>query len=390
MSAVACLRVLVDGRRTDVPADRLGPLVSKYSNIFLEVRWTLPRQSQQLSHFSYLLSHPTADHLDTIELAQLSQELQERLFGTGVEDAVKLVLFEGDAAAIAGFSAMSADDVHAAMEDPSGLPGGGRLRRIDSSGSLIDVPEQTSNAQAAEAFRFGPTIGGAQGVYFPAGGAFIGDVLNCTPASSTTYCSVLDGVHHWPDDADAFDEACVTTAIRFLIDFPILAPLYIPVSFSTFVRSSRREAWADLAGALPVSMRARVAATVYGVPRAPTFQAVSAIRATLAPHFGAVDLCVRDPDFEVHHLPEKAVLSVTLALPDTEPDSRVPTLRQFASHADDYRRRRIAAGVTNVRSRAELDLAIALRVPFISGSGVARVQSVPVGGRACAINRLPH
>lgn len=231
MSAIACLRVLVDGRRPDVPADRLGPLVSKYSNIFLEVRWTLPRQSQQLSHFSYLLSHPPSEQLDTIELAQLSQELQERLFCTGVEDAVKLVLFEGDVEAVAGFSAMSADDVHAAMEDPSGLPGGGRLRRIDPSGSLIDVPEQTSDAQAAEAFRFGLTIDGAQGVYFPAGGAFIGDVVNCTPASSASYCSVLNGSRHWPDDAEAFDEACVTTAIRFLAIFPIMAPLYIPVPF---------------------------------------------------------------------------------------------------------------------------------------------------------------
>lgn len=389
MSAVACLRVLVDGNRTDVPADRLGPLVAKYTNIFLEVRWTIPRRSRPLSHFSYLLSHPTAQQLDTLELAQLSQELQERLFGTGVEDAVQLVLFEGDAAAIASFSAMSADEVLAAMDDPSGLPGGGRLRRIDPDGSLTDVPEQACDAQAAEAYRFGPTIDGAQGVYFPAGGTFIGDVLSCTPATSETYCSVLDGARHWPDDAEAFDEACVTTAIRFLVEFPVMAPLYIPVSFSTFVRPSRREAWTDLAGVLPASAKGRLAATVYGVPRAPTFQAISAIRTMLAPHFSAVDLCVRDPDFDVQQLSERAVLSVTFALPDTEPDSRLTALRRFASHADAYRRRRIAAGVTNVRCRAELDLAIALRIPFMSGSGVARVQSKLVGGRAWTANRLP-
>lgn len=104
MSAVACLRVLLDGNRTDVPPERLGPLVSKYANIFLEVRWTHPRLSQQLSHYSYLLTDPLAVDLDTVELAHLSQDLQTRLFGTGVEDAVKLVLFEGDAEAIAAFT----------------------------------------------------------------------------------------------------------------------------------------------------------------------------------------------------------------------------------------------------------------------------------------------
>ena len=47
MAAVACLRVLLDDNRTDVPLDQLGPLVAKYTNIFLEVRWTLPRRYDQ-------------------------------------------------------------------------------------------------------------------------------------------------------------------------------------------------------------------------------------------------------------------------------------------------------------------------------------------------------
>lgn len=389
MSAVACLRVLVDGNRTDVPAERLGPLVAKYSSIFLEVRWTLPRRAQQLSHFSYLLTDPAAQVLDTVELAQLSHQLQERLFGTGVEDAVKLVLFEGDAEAIARFTALSAEEVLAAMEDPSALPGGGRLRRIASDGSLIDVPEQARNAAAAEAFRFGPTVDGAQGVYFPGGGAFIGDVVSCTPAGADSYNSILDGEDHWPADAEAFDDACITTAVRFLVEFPILAPLYVPVSFSTFVRPSRRDAWMDLAGVLPLSARGRLAATVYDVPRAPTFQALNAIRTSLDGRFRSIDLCIRDPDFEIRHLPERAVVSVTLALPDAKPDVRLTALRRFASHAADYRKRRIAAGVTGVRCRAEVNLAMDLRIPFMSGSGVAGIRDAPVGGKAWSATRLP-
>ncbi|CAN5148572.1 hypothetical protein BH10PSE1_BH10PSE1_31180 [soil metagenome] len=389
MAAVACLRVLLDGNRTDVPADALGPLVAKYANIFLEVRWTFPRLSQQLNHYSYLLTDPMAAELDTVELAHLSQELQARLFGTGVEDAVKLVLFQGDPEAIDAFASYSADEVLAAMDDPSGLPPGGRLRRIAADGSLIDVPEVAVSPPTAEAFRFGPTIDGAQGIYFPAGEAFIGDVLNCTPLGAATYYSMVDGDEHRPDDAEAFDAACVMTAVRFLIDFPIVTPLYLPISFSTLVRPSQREAWLDLAAVLPGQARGRLSASVYDVPRSPTWQALSTIRTGLDPHFAAIDLCVRDPDFQIQNLTERAVASVTLVLPEAKPDVRLAALRRFASHAADYRKRRIAAGVTNIRFRAERELAIELRVPFLSGPGVCRIQSEPVGGRAWPASTLP-
>lgn len=389
MSAVACLRVLLDGNRTDVPADQLGPLVAKYATIFLEVRWTFPRSSQQLNHYSYLLTDPQATELDTVELAHLSQELQVRLFGEGAEDAVKLVLFQGDPQAMAVFAAYSADEVLAAMDDPSGLPAGARLRRIAADGSLIDVPETHTSLPTAEAFKFGPTIDGAQGVYFPAGGAFIGDVLNCTPVGAATYYSMVDGDDHRPDDAEAFDAACVMTAVRFLIDFPVMAPLYVPISFSTLVRPGQREAWLDLAAALPPSMRGKLSASVYDVPRSPTWQALSTIRAALDPHFGAIDLCVRDPDFQIQQMSEKAVASVTLALPEARADVRLAALRRFADHTPEYRRRRIASGVTNIRFRAERELAIELRIAFLSGPGICRIQSEPVGGRAWPVSNLP-
>lgn len=389
MTAVACLRIMLDGNRTDVPVEALGPLVAKYANIFLEVRWTFPRLSQQLNHYSYLLTDPMALQLDTVELAQLSHELQARLFGTGIEDAVKLVLFEGDADAIDAFAGYTADEVLAAMDDPSGLPAGGRLRRIAADGTLIDVPETATNAPTAEAFRFGPTIDGAQGVYFPAGGAFIGDVVNCTPVGAPTYYSMVDGDDHRPDDAEAFDAACVMAAVRFLVDFPVAAPLHIPISFSTLVRPGQRAAWLDLAAVLPGAARKYLSASVYDVPRAPTYQALSTIRAALDPLFGGIDFCVRDPDFQIQQLTERAVGSVTLVLPEAKPDVRLAALRRFASHSADYRKRRIAAGVTNIRFRTERELAIELRVPFLSGPGVCRIQSEPVGGRSWPVSTLP-
>jgi hypothetical protein len=389
MSAVACLRIMLDGNRTDVPAEALGPLVAKYANIFFEVRWTLPRKSEQLNFYSYLLTDPSATELDTVELAQLSQELQSKLFGTVAEEAVKLVLFEGDDEDIDVFSAYSADQVLAAMDDPSGLPAGSRLRRIAPDGSLIDVPESPTNPPTAEAFRFGPTIDGAQGIYFPAGGLFIGDILNCTPVGAPTYYSMVDGEDHRPEDAEAFDSACLMTALQFLVDFQVAAPLHVPVSFSTLVRPGQRAAWLELAEALPQSARRLLSASVYDVPRAPTFQALTTIRAALEPLFNTIDLGVRDPDFQIQDLKEKAVASVTFVLPEGRQEIRLAALRRFASHLPAYRKRKIAAGLTNIRFRAERELALDLRVPFLSGPGICRIQSEPVGGRAYDVARLP-
>jgi len=389
MAAVACLRIMLDGNRTDVPAEALGPLVAKYANIFFEVRWTFPRQSKQMNFYSYLLTDPLAAELDTVELAQLSHELQARLFGTGAEEAVKLVLFEGDADGIDVFASYSAAEVLAAMDDPSGLPPGGRLRRIAPDGSLIDVPEAPTSPPTAEAFRFGPTIDGAQGIYFPAGGLFIGDVLNCTPVGAQTYYSMVDGDDHRPEDAEAFDAACLMTALRFLVDFPIAAPLHVPVSFSTLVRPGQRAAWLDLADALPGPARRLLSASVYDVPRAPTYQALSTIRTAIDAVFSAIDLAVRDPDFQIQDLTERAVSSVTFVLPEGRQEIRLAALRRFASHMPAYRKRKIAAGLTNIRFRAERELAMELRVPFLSGPGICRIQSEPVGGRAYAISSLP-
>lgn len=391
MTTVACLRVMVDGNRTNLPPEVLGPLVAKYATIFLEVRWVWPRTSEQLTHCCYLLSDPRSDQLDTVELAQLANELQERLFGTGVEDAVRLVLFEGEPEAIHAFTASSAEEVVLAMEDPGRLPNGSRLRRIAPDGKLIDVPEaRAATATAtADSVDLRPPIDGAQGIYFPKGRAFVGDVISCTPASAPGYYSAVDGEEHMPLDSESFDASCVMAAVRFLTGFPVVAPLYVPVSFSTLVRPAQRAVYLELLAALPVEARLQLGATVYDVPRAPSFQSLKTIHEALTGHFARLDLRTQDPDFEVRQLVEAAVTSVTLVLPNATQEVRTAMLRRFASHAAEYKRRRIWAGLTNVRFRSERELAISLGFPFLTGPGVCRLQSEPIGGCAWEVGALP-
>jgi hypothetical protein len=381
---------MVDSSRTDLPAETLGPLVAKYATIFLEVRWVRPRMSEPLNHYCYLLRDPQTDQLDTLELAHLSTELQERLFGTGVEDAVKLVLFEGEPEAISAFSASTAEEVLLAMADPGRLPKGGRLRRIAADGSLVDVPENARGLSGPIDDRcFGPSTDGAQGIYFPKGRVFVGDVVSCTPSYAETHYSAVDGEEHLPLDSESFDGGCVMTALRFLLDFNVATPLYVPVSFSTLVRPTQRAAYVEMLGILPPETRARLAATVYDVPRAPSFQSLKVIHEALDPHFASLDLRTQDPDFEIGHLVEKTVTSVTLVLPTATPEVRAAALRRFASRLPEYKRRRVWSGVTNIRFGVERDLAVSLGFPFLTGPGICGLQGEPIGGQPWPISALP-
>lgn len=389
MTAVACLRVLVDDNRTEVPAEALGPMVAKYTGLFLEVRWTLPRSAAPLNHYCYLLTDPRSTQLDTAELALLSQELQSRLFGTGAEDGVQLVLFEGEPDAIETFSRYSADQVIDAMRDPSRLPSGARLRRVAEDGALIELPEEPSPQETPGAFRPPPSVSGVQGIYFVRGATFVGDVVSSTPVTAPTYYSVLDGTEHRAPDAFAFDMACITTALAFLVDYPDGGPLHLPVSFSTLMRPSRRRAYIDLLGVLPSHKRDDLAANVYDTPRIPTYQALGLVRATLSPYLGQIGLRVTDPDFDILSLVQSSFASVTLDLPSASLENRLEAIRRFVEHFRDYQKRKIWPGIGNVRHPAERDLALTLGVPFLSGPGVCRLRSQPVGRHAWAVEHLP-
>lgn len=386
MAATACLRVLVDADRTALPEETLGRLVSKFARAFLEARWSWPRQADPLTHYCYLLTDPRAEDLDTVELARLSHELQERLFGTGEEAAIQLLLFEGSPEAIETFAGYSADHVVRAMDDPGGLPAGGVLKRITPDGLLVDIPEsagpETPKAQP-------PALERVQGIYFPARELFVGDVVSCTPAGAPTHYSLIDGQDHFPEDPARFDAACLTSAMRFLIEHDMTTPLYVPVCFSTLMRASARAAYLALLGVVPESTRPNLAASVYDVPRSPSFQAINMLHQSLDRHFARIDLRTADPAFEVDQLGHGDVTSVTLVLAPGSPEDRLAVLRRFAARAGGYRRRRIWSAVTNICTRAERELAVGLGVPFITGPGVCRLQTTPLGGRPWPVNELP-
>lgn len=378
----------------------LGPLVSKFTTIYLESRWLWPRQFQPLTYYSYLLTDPRADELDVRELARLSDELQTKLFGTGADGEIALLLFEGPPESATAFAALDAVSLNAALRNPELLPPGGRLTRIVSPNAIGRDPEvlrerppapEVMNIEAVDiiaAEREMPALEGLQGVYFIPRGLFMGDVVSSTPGRARTHVSVVEGAEHVPEDPSRFDADCVIAAMRYLTE-GAGATLFLPVCYSNIVRASQRGAYEQVLAVLPPARRSQLTATVYDTPRDPAFGALAQIRAMLTKYVANIDLQTHDPGFEIEKLPPQAVNSVTLVLPDVEPRARLATLRRFADRLDLYRRRQVWSGVTNVRSRAELQACAMAKVPFVTGAAVCRMQMSPIGGRLQPIETLP-
>lgn len=400
MTAVACLRVAVDASKTGISPTTLGPLVAKFSTIYLESRWLWPRQFQPLTHYSYLLADPRADELDVRELARLSDELQTKLFGTGSDGELALLLFEGSREAAAEFAALDAAALIAALKDPALLPAGGRLTQIVSPEAVLQdsealrEPPSESAAPAIEpdeviaVERPLPALEGLQGVYFIPRGLFMGDVVSSTPGRAHTHLSVVEGAEHIPQDPSTFDADCVIAAMRYLVE-GAKATLFLPVCYSNIVRASQRDAYEQVLSVLPASCRKQLTATVYDTPRDPAFGALSQIRRMLDKYVANIDLQTHDPGFEIEKLTPQAVNSVTLVLPDVDARARLAVLRRFTDRLGLYRSRQVWSGVTNVRSRTELQACVAAKVPFVTGAGVCRLQMSPIGGRLQPLEVLP-
>ncbi|MDY6925397.1 MAG: hypothetical protein SWI22_15735 [Pseudomonadota bacterium] len=382
------MRVSLDANRTDIPVESLGPLVAKYTNAFLEVRWCWPRTYDLLTHYCYRLADPRTDELDTFELARLSDELELRLFGTAAADALTLLLFEGGEEAIQEFSALSDEGVTALMNGSRPIPDGGRLSRIAADGSLSRIPpEIVPRRPLTEPAP--PPLEAVQGIYFPGREVFFGDVVSCTPGDSERHFSVADGREHQPADAVEFDNACLLSALRLISRGGLQTPLYLPVSFSKLMRPTLRAGYAELLHVLPPSARDRLAAAIYDVPRVMSYQSLMAIQGALDEHVAAIDLQTADPCFEVSQLSPQAVRSVTFVLPDAQPETRLAALRRFGGRAAEFRSRQIRTGATNIRTRKERLLARELGVQFLTGPAICRLRAEPVGGRAWAFDNLP-
>jgi hypothetical protein len=146
--------------------------------------------------------------------------------------------------------------------------------------------------------------------------------------------------------------------------------IFFPISFSTIIKPAARAELLPHLEALPAGSRARLAAAVYDTPRAPSFSALSQVRRVLDPFFGRLDLRVADPAFQIEELPADLASSVTLVLPPADEPTRLAAINRFLRDAPIYRRKQVWQGITDVRTRRELNHCIEQHAPFLTGEAV--------------------
>jgi hypothetical protein len=397
MTAMACLRVLINPTRAEAGGDTLAALVNKVAGAFLETRWLWPRRHGEIAAYAFLLADPRATKLDPLELTDLSEELQTKLFGASEAGAICMALLEGEQEMITKFATIEPAELRRVLAEGGTIEGlAGRLTEITPRGArVVSPPDEAGPMRFPTAARRAspPADEGIEasyrGVWYSLKESFIGSGLAARNRGARRFFSIIDGHAEIPpaDLAAEFDMTCLRAGPRALVGTEGL--LFLPVSFSSTIHRPTREAYIEVLENLPHEGRPRLAAAVYDVPRAPTFAAIRQLKAFLTPYFGFVDLQVTDPDFQIDALMMESVNSVTLSLPDTDESGRMAAVTRFMTNRESYHRRRIWPAVTNVRTRRELDLCIKQRVPFLSGKAVCDHLVAPADPVRYTAARLP-
>lgn len=400
MPASACLRIVLDvSDETFAKLDALGPLIAKVTGAFLESRWSWPKRYNVLTPFSFVLTDPKAVELDAAGLERLAEELQLKLFGTSSVGEVCLVLHHGDEADRAVFLGLDHARLKAAVGEPlQPTPFGGRMLKISSKGGPAQgmqwrALEREPEAHAAPS-RPAPAPGRLQttwrGVYFTPRQSFIGSAVVATSSTAEFPFSMVDGVEQMPGvHAEEFDLACLASGLRHLEARPFTGVMFLPICFSSLMRRSTRAEYEQQLAALPAANRHQLAAAVYEIPRAPSFQALQQMHEVLGRHFSVIDLQITDEGFEIDFLPAETANSVTLRLPEADERARIATVHRFMQRRDAFKRRNIWPAITNVRSRAELKACLLEHTPFLTGQAVCGPMDAPIGNVVREAERLP-
>jgi len=396
MTALACLKIMVGEDLRFADADAMAALVAKVAGAYLETKWRHPRRYGLVAPFSFALADPRATLLDARELQALARDLHVKLFGQSGDGEVSLLMLEGDKAEVMRFASMPPHQLKALLDADDLGDAIGRVCRITPQGVTSLVPLG------------GPVVGEPP----------LETLQDLAPAPSPRPRVAYRGVFHasrelfignfavWRADetvADPFeiDSAASAHGREADHDIPILESarevlrrqdagvMFFPISFSTLIKPSARDQLLPHLKALPRAARARLAAAVYDTPRAPSFSAMQAIKAFLTPFFARLDLRVADPAFRVEDLPPDFASSVTLILPDGGEGVRLSAANRFLREAQTYNRKRILQGISELRTRRELNACIEQKTPFLTGPAVTDLLEAPTPVTPCSSLHLP-
>ena len=397
MTAIACLKVFVGDELRFADNDTMAALVGKVAGAYLETTWLWPRRYGLVAPFSFVLADPRATKLDARELQALARDLQFKLFGEKGEGDIALLMFEGDQTDVMRFAGLHGAELKALLngEDDGSIVG--RVCRITPTEVSSVVPQggpvcgAPTMEELAVLEPLEPSVGpparvGYRGVYHGSRQVFIGSVAVWRQAQVASAFGLTPPRFeaNRPED----DILALAAAAEALAAVPV-GVMFFPISFSTMVKPGARAALLPHLEALPRGSRHRLAAAVYDTPRAPSFSALSQVRQALEPFFSRLDLRVTDPAFQIEELPADLASSVTLVLPQADEPTRLAAVTRFLRDAPIYRRKQVWQGITDVRTRRELNHCTELHAPFVTGPAVTDLLEKPVGATQLPWLNLP-
>ncbi len=397
MTAIACLKVFVGDELRFADNDTMAGLVGKVAGAYLETTWLWPRRYGLVAPFSFVLADPRATRLDARELQALARDLRSKLFGDKGDGDIALLMFEGDQTDVMRFAGLHGAELKALLNGEDDGSVVGRVCRITPDEVSAIVPpggpvcgaptmEELAALQPAAQSAGPPARVGYRGVYHGARQVFIGSVAVWRQARVSAAFGLTPA--RVEADRPEDDVLALAAAAQALAAVPV-GILFFPISFSTIVKTGARADLLPHLEALPPGSRARLAAAVYDTPRAPSFSALSQVRQVLNPFFGRLDLRVTDPAFRIEDLPPDLASSVTLVLPQADEPTRLAAVSRFMRDAPVYQRKQVWQGITDVRTRRELNHCIEQHAPFVSGAAVTDLLEKPVGAAQLPWLNLP-
>lgn len=393
MTALACLKIMVGDELKFADNDTMAALVAKVAGAYLETRWPFPRRYGQVAPFSFVLADPRATMLDARELQAMAHDLHVKLFGHSGDGEVSLLMLEGDKAEVMRFAGMPPHQLKALLSGEGLGDPIGRVCKITPQGveSLVPVGGPVAGEPPMEALQDAlppprPRLA-YRGVFHATRELFVGNIAVWRTDEAPTAFEV--DAPAWAHGREADNDIPILQSAREILGRQDTGVLFFPISFSTLIKPSARDLLLPHLNALPRAARPRLAAAIYDTPRAPSFSAMQAIKSHLTPFFARLDLRITDPAFRVEDLPPDFASSVTLILPDGGESVRLSAIGRFLRDAPTYTRKRVWQGVSELRTRRELNACIEQRTPFLSGPAVTDLLETPTAITPCSSLHLP-
>lgn len=393
MSALACLKVTIGEELRFGDNETMAALVAKVAGCYLETTWLWPRRFGLVAPFSFVLADPRATQLDARELQALARDLQHKLFGDQGHGEIALLMFEGDQADVMRFAGIPAAQVAALLAGEDDGSFMGRVCKITPTevssiiprdGPVVGAPSMEELAQ--EPATPSPARVGYRGVFHTGREIFIGNVAVWREEAAATSF----GFESPTADGDVVEHDIPTLqGALTALDKLQVGVLFFPLSFSTLIKPSARAELTPHLENLSKRLRGQLAAAIYDTPRAPSFSALTQIKRQLDPFFSRIDLRVTDPAFQIDEMPPSTAASVTLVLPAASEAVRLAAITRFIREAPAYRRKQVWQGVSDVRTRRELNACVEQGVPFVTGSAITDLLETPAVVLPCSHLHLP-